>query len=159
MNGLAEPALVASVVFAGLWTGFLTMLTTILHPVCRRMEGRGFARFMSEFLATARTAPANYVAILGMVLASAAALVALADDPGGAPFVLTGIGLVASIGGPVLASRYMAEPIYAQMLAWDPDAMPEGWQAVRARYFAVNWVRGAATATAFGAFLAALVVL
>jgi len=45
------------------------------------------------------------------------------------------------------------------MLAWDPDAMPADWRAVRSRYFALNWVRAAATWVAFGMFLTALVDL
>jgi hypothetical protein len=35
--------------------------------------------------------------------------------------------------------------------------MPSDWQATRRRYFALNWVRAAATWAAFGLFLAALV--
>jgi hypothetical protein len=34
-------ALVASVVFTGLWSGLLLMLTTVLHPVMEPMDGRG----------------------------------------------------------------------------------------------------------------------
>ena len=41
------------------------------------------------------------------------------------------------------------------MLAWDPDAMPE-WESTRRRYFALNWIRAAATWVAFGLFLAVL---
>jgi hypothetical protein len=43
------------------------------------------------------------------------------------------------------------------MLAWDPDRMPAWWEAIRRRYFALDWVRAIATWMAFGLFLAALV--
>lgn len=92
-----------------------------------------------------------------MVLAPIAALVALGDDPGSAPFVLTAIGLALTIAGPLLVSNRLAEPNYEVMLAWDPDAMPANWEATRKRYFALNWIRAAATWTAFALFLAALV--
>jgi hypothetical protein len=38
------------------------------------------------------------------------------------------------------------------MLAWDPEAMPTNWEATRKRYFALNWIRAAATWTAFAVF-------
>jgi hypothetical protein len=86
-------ALVASVVFTGLWSGLLLMLTTVLHPVMESMDGRGFARFLHQFLPPARKAVSNYVAVLGMLFASLIALVALASGSGGTPLALTAIGL------------------------------------------------------------------
>ena len=41
---LEEWALIASVVFAGLWSDLLAMLTTILHPVMARMDGGEWPR-------------------------------------------------------------------------------------------------------------------
>jgi len=40
---VADWALLASVVFAGLWSGLLAMLTLILHPMLAGMDGSGFA--------------------------------------------------------------------------------------------------------------------
>jgi hypothetical protein len=54
-------------------------------------------------------------------------------------------------------SNRIAELNYDRMLAWDPDRMPEDWQAVRRFYFKLNWIRAASTWTAFGLFLAALI--
>jgi uncharacterized membrane protein len=154
-----EWALVASVVFSGTWSGLLMMLTTVLHPMMRRMEGGEFARFLRSFLPIARRAPSNYIAVIGMVVAPAVALFALGDDAGSAPFVLTAIGLALTVAGPLLVSRLFSEPNYDVMLAWDPDSLPAEWEAVRSKYFALNWIRAAATWTAFALFLAALVDL
>jgi uncharacterized membrane protein len=153
---LEEWALVASVVFSGLWSGLLAMLTLVMHPMIARMEGPEFARFLRAFLPTARHAPFNYIAIVGMVVAPVIALVGLADDPGEAPFILTAIGLVLTVAGPLVVSNRLAEPNYEVMLAWDPAAPPADWEAKRRRYFALNWIRAAATWTAFALFLAAL---
>jgi hypothetical protein len=71
---------VASVVFAGLWSGLLLMLTTVLHPVMEPMDGRGFALFLHQFLPPARKAASNYVAVLGMLYD-----VMLAWDPDAPP--------------------------------------------------------------------------
>jgi hypothetical protein len=150
-------ALAACVVFSGLWSGLLAMLTLVMHPMLGSMDGRGFARFLRAFLPVARHAWFNYVAVVGMVLAPILALVALGDDPGSAPFVLTAIGLALTIAGPLLVSNRLAEPNYDVMLAWDPEAMPADWEAGRHRYFALNWIRAAATWAAFAVFLAALV--
>jgi len=115
-----EWALAASVVFSGLWSGLLAMLTLVMHPMLAAMNGRDFARFLRAFLPTARTAPFNYVAIVGMIVAPIVALVALSDDPGSAPFVLTAIGLALTVAGPLVVSSRLAEPNYDVMLAWDP---------------------------------------
>jgi hypothetical protein len=148
-------ALVASVVFSGLWSGLLAMLTLILHRVMGEMDGPDFARFLGRFLPIARKVPFNYVAVLGMVFAPVVALFSL--DSGETPFVLTAIGLALTVAGPLLVSNRLSEPNYDVMLAWDPDRMPAWWEAIRRRYFALDWVRAIATWMAFGLFLAALV--
>lgn len=149
-----EWALVASVVFAGLWSGLLAMVTTVLHPMMRTMDGPDFARFLGVFLPTARRAPFNYIAVIGMFFAPVVALFAL--DGGSTAFLLTAIGLAIVIIGPLLVSNRIVEPHYDVMLAWDPDDMPADWEAGRRRYFELNWVRGVATWTAFVLFFAAL---
>jgi hypothetical protein len=93
-----EWALIASVVFAGLFSGLYGMLNLILHKVMRGMNGPEFARFLRRFLTVARKSPFNYVVVIGMVLAPAVALIAT-DDAGGTPFVLTTIGLALTWAG------------------------------------------------------------
>jgi hypothetical protein len=151
---VGEWALIASVVFAGLWSGLLAMLTMVLHPMMKAMDGPSFARFLDGFLPTARKAPVNYVCVLGLVFAPVVALF----DLDGTPLVLTAIGLALTVAGPLLVSNRLAEPNYDVMLGWDPNAMPGDWEATRRRYFSLDWIRAAATWTAFGLFLAALVV-
>ena len=119
-----EWGLVASVVFSGTFSGLLAMLTTILHPMMRSMEGPDFARFLRSFLPIARRAPFNSVAVLGMVIAPTIALIALGDEPGGTPFILTAIGLALTTIGVFAVPRWLSEANYDVMLAWDPDAMP-----------------------------------
>src|SRR4029450_13418173 len=111
-----EWALVASVVFAGLWSGLLAMLVLILHRVMAPMSGPEFARFLQRFLSAAEI-PFNYVEVIGLVVAPVVALIALGDDPGGAPFILTAVGLALTIGGPLLVSHPLAEAHYAVICA------------------------------------------
>lgn len=153
---LEEWALIASVVFTGLFSGLYAMLNLIFHKVMGAMDGAEFSRFLHEFLPVARKSPFNYITVIGMIVAPAVALIAT-DDAGGTPFVLTAIGLVLTLGGNAVVSNRIAEPNYDRMLAWDPDHMPADWQEVRRFYFRLNWIRAASTWTAFGLFLAALV--
>ena len=53
------------------------MLTLVMHPMLKAMTGRDFALFLRAFLPTARHAPFNYIAILGMIAAPVVALIAL----------------------------------------------------------------------------------
>ena len=154
-----EWALAASVVFSGLWSGLLGMLTLVMHPMLGAMDGRDFERFLRAFLPVGRKAWFNYVCAIGMAIAPIVALMTLWDDPSSASFVLTAIGLAIVIVGVYIVSNVCKEPHYDVMLAWDPEAMPANRDAGRRRYFALNWIQLAATWTAFGLFLAALVSL
>ena len=154
-----EWSLAAAVVFSGLWSGLLGMLTLVMHPMLRAMSGRDFALFLRAFLPVARTAWFNYVCALGMAIAPIIALIFLWDDRGSTSFVLTAIGLGIVILGVYVVSNAFKEPHYEVMLAWAPEAMPAGWEAGRQRYLTINWIQLVATWSAFGLFLVALVSL
>ena len=154
-----EWALVASVVFAGLWSGLLGMLTLVMHRMLAAMDGREFENFLRAFLPVGRKAWFNYVCAIGMAVAPAVALVLMWDDRSSRSFVLTAIGLGIVIIGVYVVSNVWKEPLYDVMLAWDPEAMPPDWEKGRAKYFSINWVQLVSTWTVFGLFLTALVSL
>lgn len=74
-------ALIASVVFAGLWSGLLGMLTLVMHPMLADMNGAEFERFLRAFLPVARKALFNYVCAIGMAVAPIVALISFRDNP------------------------------------------------------------------------------
>jgi hypothetical protein len=152
-------ALTASVVFAGLWSGLLGMLTLVMHPMLAAMNGAAFEHFLRGFLPVARKAWFNYVCAIGMAVAPIVALASLRDDATSVPFLLTAIGLAIVIVGVYIVSNVWKEPLYDVMLAWDPEAMPTEWTAGRRRYFAINWIQAAATWTVFALFLVALIAV
>ncbi|MDD7967117.1 DUF1772 domain-containing protein [Actinomycetospora lemnae] len=152
---LAALGLVAAVVATALWSGLLLMLTTILHPVYGRLDAPGFAGGLQRFLPVAQRSPTNYGLLAAMVLTPVVALVGLRADPGGAPFVLTATGLALVVAGPVLTSRFAAEPNYAVILAWDAADPPADWRDARGRWLRVNWLRAAATWAALALFVVA----
>jgi len=154
-----EWSLAAAVVFAGLWSGLLGMLTLVMHPMLKAMSGRDFALFLRAFLPVARKAWFNYICALGMAIAPIIALVLLWDDRGSTSFVLTAIGLGIVIVFVYVVSNVFKEPHYEVMLAWDPERMPAGWDAGRQRYLTINWIQALATWTAFALFLVALIHL
>src|SRR6476646_288115 len=136
-----EWALAATVFCSGLAAGLLGMLTTIMHPMLEAMDGRDFRNFMEAFLRYARKAWFNYAWSLGMGIGPIVALVLLWDDPGSTSFVLTAIGFGLVILGVYVVSNVWKEPHYDVILGWDPEAMPEDWEAGRRRYFKINWIQ------------------
>ena len=59
----ADVALGLCVVLAGLRSGLLLTLTTILHPMFRALDGTGFAEEMRRFLPVARRSPTTAFAL------------------------------------------------------------------------------------------------
>jgi hypothetical protein len=158
----AEWALAISAFFAGLASGLLGMLSTIMRPMLAAMNGRDFRNFMEAFLRYADAGWGkvfNYAWSLGMTIGPVVALVFLWDDPGSASFVLTAIGLGIVIAGIDIVSNVWKTPAYNVILAWDPEAMPADWEAGRRRYFTINWIQLAVTWAAFALFLVALASL
>ncbi len=154
-----EWTLAAAVVFAGLWSGLLGMLTLVMHKMLAALDGPGFLGFMRAFLPVGRKAWFNYVCAIGMAVAPITALIMLWGDASSTSFVLTAIGLGFVITGVYVVSNIWKEPLYDVILAWDPDAMPADWEGGRRKYFAINWIQLASTWVAFGLFLAALLSL
>lgn len=152
---IADIGLGLAVVSAGLWSGLLLTLTTILHPIYAAEDGTGFADQLRRFLPVARRSPTNYVLVAGLVIGPVIALVGLISESSGAPLVLTVVGLGLTVAGPLLVSSRLAEPNYDVILGWDPRAVPDDWGVARRRYFTLNWVRAACTWVAFALFLAA----
>ena len=101
----------------------------------------------------------NYLWSAGTTIAAIVAVVLLADDPGSASFVLTAIGLGVVLVGIIVVSNVWKTPTYKAILAVDPEAPPAGWEAVRQRYFTINWLQMATTWAAFALFLLALIAL
>jgi hypothetical protein len=155
-------ALAASAFFAGLASGLLGMLSTIMRPMLAAMNGRDFRNFMATFLRYADNGWGkvfNYAWSLGMTIGPVVALVFLWGDPGSTSFVLTAISLGLVIAGVLIVSNVWKTPTYNVILACDPNALPADWQAGRQRYFTINWMQLAATWTAFTLFLVALASL
>jgi hypothetical protein len=144
-----------SVACAGLWSGLLLTITTILHPMFAHQDMAGFRADLGRFLPIARRSPTNYLLVIGLMVTPLLALVSLRDDRSAAPFVLTAVGLGLTLAGAFGLSRFVAEPNYDVILGWDDATTAESKRAARRRYFALNWIRGAFTWSAFGCFLAA----
>jgi hypothetical protein len=157
-----EWVLAATVFLSGLATGLLGMLSAIMRPMLAAMDGRDFRNFMEAFLRYAGHSWGkvyNFAWSMGMVFGPIVALVLLWDDRGSDSFLLTAIGLGISLVGIWIVSNAWKTPTYNIILAWDPEALPADWEAGRRRYFTINWIQLAVTWTAFGLFLAAVILL
>jgi hypothetical protein len=157
-----EWVLAATVFLSGLASGLFGMLCAIIRPMQAAMDGRDFRNFMETFLRYADHGLGkvyNLAWALVMGIGPIVALVLLWDDPGSTSFILTAIGLGIVLVGIWLVSNVWKTPTYNVILSWDPEAMPADWEAVRRRYFTINWIQLAVTWSAFALFLVALVSL
>ena len=157
-----EWALALPVFFTGLAAGFLGALCTIIRPMQAAMDGRGFRTFMEAFLRYADNGLGrvfNLAWAFVPVVGSIVALVLLWGDPGSTSFILTAIGLGIVLVGIWLVSNVWKTPTYKMILALDPEAISPEWEAVRQRYFTINWLQLVTTWGAFALFLVALIAL
>jgi hypothetical protein len=155
-------ALAATVFLSGLASGLLGMLCTIVRPLLAEMDGREFRTFMAAFLRHADHSLGkayNLAWAAGMFVLPVVALVLLWDDRDSTAFVLTAIGVAIVLLGVIVLSNAVKTPHYSVMLGWDPDAMPPGWEAGRAKYFTINWIQLATTWSASALFIGALAAL
>jgi len=120
------------------------------------LSGSEFTLVMQRFLKITRTHPLNYAMVLTSGFMPIAVLVMLRENPGSPAFVLTAVGLLAFWLGPILTSRFVAEPVYGIFMSWEVDAPPEDWRDARDRYFRANVIRGLGSAAALVCFVAAL---
>ena len=148
-----------AVISSGLFTGLLMTVLFFFERALRDLSGTEFTVVMQRFLKITRTHPLNY----GMVLISGfvpiAVLVILRENPGSPTFLLTLLGLLAFWCGPVLTSRFVAEPVYGVFMSWEADAPPQDWREARERYFRANVFRGLGSAVAFVCFVVAAITV
>ena len=148
-----------AVISTGLFTGLLMTVLFFFERALRDLSGTEFTVVMQRFLKITRTHPLNY----GMVLISGfvpiAVLVILRENPDSPTFLLTLLGLLAFWCGPVLTSRFVAEPVYGVFMSWEADAPPQDWREARERYFRANVFRGLGSAVAFVCFVVAAITV
>ena len=143
----------------GLFTGLLMTVLFFFQRALREMSGPEFALVMQRFLKITRTHPLNYAMVILSGFVPIAVLVGLREAPSSASFLYTATGLLAFWCGPVLSSRFVAQPLYGIFLSWDIDAPPQDWREPRDRYFRVNAVRGLGSALAFVCFVIAAMLV
>ena len=137
--------------------------TTVLfffERALRDLPGTEFIVVMQRFLKITRTHPLNY----GMVLISgfvpiAVLVILMRENPGSPTYLLTLLGLLAFWCGPVLTSRFVAQPVYGVFMSWEADAPPQDWREARERYFRANVIRGLGSAVAFVCFVVAAITV
>lgn len=144
-----------TIVAAGLWSGLLLTITTILHPMFSAHGPAGMRDDLGRFLPIARRSPTNYVLVLILMIAPIVTVFALWDSVVDAPVVLTAIGATLTLTGALGISRFAAEPNYDVILAEDTPSSPERWATARHRYFLFNWVRAGFTWAALACFVSA----
>ena len=148
-----------TVIRTGLFTGLLMTVLFFFEWALRDLSGTEFTVVMQRFLKITRTHPLNYAMVLTSGFLPIAVLVTLRENPGSPSFVLTLLGLLAFWCGPVLTSRFVAQPVYGVFMSWEADAPPQDWREAREKYFRANVVRGLGSAVAFVCFVVAAIMV
>ena len=148
-----------AVISTGLFTGLLMTVLFFFERALRDLSGTEFTVVMQRFLKITRTHPLNYGMVLTSGFVPIAVLVILRENPGSSTFLLTLLGLLAFWCGPVLTSRFVAEPVYGVFKSWEADAPPQDWREARERYFRANVFRGLGSAVAFVCFVVAAITV
>lgn len=147
------------VISTGLFTGLLITVLFFFETALRDLSGTEFTLVIQRFLRITRTHPLNYAMVLISGFVPIALLVMLRENPGSHSFVLIAAGLLAFWCGPVLTSRFVAQPVYGVFMGWKIDAPPQDWREARDRYFRANLVRGLGSAVAFVCFVIAAIMV
>jgi uncharacterized membrane protein len=147
------------VISTGLFTGLLMTVLFFFERALRDLSGTEFTLVMHRFLEITRTHPLNYAMVLTSGFLPIAVLMMLRESPGSPFFVLIAAGLLAFWCGPVLTSRFVAQPVYGVFMSWEADAPPQDWREARDRYFRANVIRGLGSAVAFACFVVAAITL
>ena len=147
------------VISTGLFTGLLMTVLFFFERALRDLSGTEFTVVMQRFLKITRTHPLNYAMVITSGFLPVALLVMLRENPGDPSFVLIGVGLLVFWCGPVLTSRFVAQPVYGVFMSWKIDAPPQDWLKARDRYFRANVVRGLVSAVAFVCFVVAAITV
>jgi uncharacterized membrane protein len=145
----ASIALALGVFTSGLFSGLLAAVLFLLQKLLKGLSGAEFTVVMQRFLPMARKAPVNQVLVLASMVAPAVALVLGWGQLGRTRFLLILVATLLFTVGTFAVSRYVAEPLYDVILAWNGRAPPADWLVVRERYFRVNRVRMASSSLTF----------
>jgi uncharacterized membrane protein len=148
--------LAVAVLTTGLFTGLLVYIVGMFQAMLSALDGTRFTAVMGRFLPAARKNVLNYLFTITGLTAPVVTLVLLRTHLDSAMFWLTAAAVVVFLAGPILTSRFAAEPLYDVMLGWDADDPPPGWQAARDRYYRINAVRMSSSLIAFALLTAAL---
>lgn len=98
---LIDALLGVSVVSTGLFTGLLMTILAFFQRALKDLSGPQFALVRQRFLGIVRTHPLNYALVFTSGFVPIGALAQMRDNPGGAAFVLSALGLLAVLSGAV----------------------------------------------------------
>jgi uncharacterized membrane protein len=151
------PVLVVAAVASGLFTGLLMAMTTVVQGMLNQLVFATYAKVMQGIIVEGRK---SFVVKLLLLVPIACAPVALYflydrdDVRATTAWVMGGLGLF--FAGPLLVSRYLNEPWYDKIMAWNAEGdTVADWQSERSVWFRLNLLRLSLSGMAFVAFLLA----
>ncbi|GAA1991265.1 hypothetical protein GCM10009754_82260 [Amycolatopsis minnesotensis] len=140
-----------SLVSSAMLLGLMVVVLTVLRPLWSSLPDSGAARGFQAFLRFATPNPVlvvlNFVPVLGTVA------ILFLDGSGTRAMAFVGGGVF--FVGYFVVTALVNTPMYAKVMAWDPESAPDEVSAQLARFHRVNVIRLAATAASAALFFAA----
>lgn len=140
---------------SGLFAGFLLAMATVVQKTLEDLPAEAYAHTMQRIIVNGRASRVVLALVLAALILGLIVLVLLAIEGAWDIFALALVGGVAHLSGGLLVSRYIAEPVYDTIMAWDVESLPQDWADYPQRWFRINQMRLAGTWIAFLAFGAA----
>ncbi len=137
---LAELAIVLSIIASGLFAGLMLTLVIVLQRMWRQMSPHDYIASMQRFLPAAKGHPVITAMTLVPILAPPLASFGFVRAGGWGLGVVSIVGALLMLGVLIVTLR-LNFPIYDAVMAWEPNTEPDNWQAIRARFYALNGIR------------------
>ncbi|NDJ35923.1 MAG: DUF1772 domain-containing protein [Chloroflexi bacterium] len=141
---------------SALFAGFALAMGTVINGMLGDLPPEQYLSTMRGIITHGRTS----VTVSGLVVGPVSLGIFLLllrlpaiDTPG---FVLSAGGTAAHLTGALLVSRFVAEPLYDTIMAWDTP--PTDWPDYRRRWARINLIRALLPLLGAGLFFAAVLI-
>ena len=142
----------SSLMLAALSAGVFFGTKTSLGPSTKGFAPKTYVEVQQATVRNLR--PVMGTLLPGAVLANLAVLALSARERHSPAFALTLVGFLSQLASLVVTGLFEL-PINARVMAWSPEAPPEGWEASRDRWDAFHTARTATSVAGLGCLVAA----
>lgn len=131
-----------SLLSAAAFAGFVLAMATVVHQMLCNLTGTRYHAAMRGIIVFGRASLAVRVLLLTPLVAALVAVVLLLVQGQVTTALVTALGWVCCLVGPLGVSRLRAEPLYDEIMLWQSESVPADWLAYAERWRGINFLRG-----------------